>query len=90
VAAGNFAPQNRDTTGTTRAAANEGRSLRHRKRDLPLDLGVDEGRHVSRARVVGGRSMWFSTEIDQWLAGLPVRRLKGDQESEAEHNNTAA
>jgi predicted DNA-binding transcriptional regulator AlpA len=43
-----------------------------------------------RARVVGGRSMWFSTEIDQWLAGLPVRRLKGDQESEAEHNNTAA
>jgi predicted DNA-binding transcriptional regulator AlpA len=31
-----------------------------------------------RARVVGGRSMWLSTEIDQWLAGLPVRRLKGD------------
>jgi predicted DNA-binding transcriptional regulator AlpA len=32
-----------------------------------------------RARVVGGRSMWRSDEIDQWLAGLPVRRLKGDE-----------
>jgi predicted DNA-binding transcriptional regulator AlpA len=42
-----------------------------------------------RARVVGGRSMWRSDEIDQWLAALPVRRLKGD-EAEAEHNNTAA
>jgi predicted DNA-binding transcriptional regulator AlpA len=42
-----------------------------------------------RARIVGGRSMWRSDEIDQGLAGLPVRRLKGD-EAEAEHNNTAA
>jgi predicted DNA-binding transcriptional regulator AlpA len=42
-----------------------------------------------RARVVGGRSMWRSDEIDAWLAGLPVRRLKGD-EAEAENNNTAA
>lgn len=31
-----------------------------------------------RARVVGGRSMWLSTEVEQWLASLPVRRLKGD------------
>jgi predicted DNA-binding transcriptional regulator AlpA len=31
-----------------------------------------------RSRVVGGRSMWRSDEIDAWLAGLPVRGLKGD------------
>jgi predicted DNA-binding transcriptional regulator AlpA len=31
-----------------------------------------------RSRIVGGRSMWRSDEVDQWLASLPVRRLKGD------------
>ena len=31
-----------------------------------------------RSRVVGGRSMWVSTEIEAWLAALPRRRLKGD------------
>jgi predicted DNA-binding transcriptional regulator AlpA len=31
-----------------------------------------------RSRVVGGKSMWLSTEVDQWLAELPVRALKGD------------
>ena len=31
-----------------------------------------------RARVVGGQSMWLSTEIEAWLATLPVRKLKGD------------
>jgi predicted DNA-binding transcriptional regulator AlpA len=31
-----------------------------------------------RSRIVGGKSMWLSTEIDEWLAQLPVRRLKGD------------
>ncbi len=35
-----------------------------------------------RSRIVGGRSMWRSDEIDQWLAGLPVRPLKGDAPSE--------
>jgi predicted DNA-binding transcriptional regulator AlpA len=34
-----------------------------------------------RSRIVGGKSMWFSTEIDAWLAGLPVRPLKGDADS---------
>jgi prophage regulatory protein len=33
-----------------------------------------------RSRVVGGKSMWLSTEIDAWVAGLPKRRLKGDAE----------
>lgn len=31
-----------------------------------------------RARTVGGRSMWVSTEIEAWLNELPVRKLKGD------------
>jgi len=36
-----------------------------------------------RSRIVGGRSMWLSTDIDAWLAGLPLRPLKGDQRSAA-------
>jgi predicted DNA-binding transcriptional regulator AlpA len=36
-----------------------------------------------RSRIVGGKSMWLSTEIDQWLAGLTVRPLKGDAPVEA-------
>jgi predicted DNA-binding transcriptional regulator AlpA len=35
-----------------------------------------------RSRIVGGKSMWLSTEIDAWLAGLPVRPLKGDAAAE--------
>jgi predicted DNA-binding transcriptional regulator AlpA len=31
-----------------------------------------------RGRVVGGKSMWRSDEVDEWFAGLPIRRLKGD------------
>jgi predicted DNA-binding transcriptional regulator AlpA len=31
-----------------------------------------------RSRIAGGRSMWRSDEIDAWLAGLPIRPLKGD------------
>lgn len=34
-----------------------------------------------RSRIVNGRSMWLSTEIEQWLAGLPLRPLKGDAPS---------
>ena len=32
-----------------------------------------------RSRVVGGKSMWLSTDIEAWLATLPVRKLKGDE-----------
>ena len=36
-----------------------------------------------RARVTGtgsnSKSMWLSSEVDAWLAGLPTRRLKGDE-----------
>jgi predicted DNA-binding transcriptional regulator AlpA len=31
-----------------------------------------------RSRIVGGKSMWLSTEIEAWLAALPLRPLKGD------------
>jgi predicted DNA-binding transcriptional regulator AlpA len=31
-----------------------------------------------RSRIVGGKSMWLSTDIDRWLAALPIRPLKGD------------
>jgi predicted DNA-binding transcriptional regulator AlpA len=31
-----------------------------------------------RSRVLGGKSMWRSDEVEAWLAALPVRRLKGD------------
>jgi predicted DNA-binding transcriptional regulator AlpA len=36
-----------------------------------------------RSRVVGGKSMWVSTEIEAWLAALPRRPLKGDDAPEA-------
>jgi predicted DNA-binding transcriptional regulator AlpA len=36
-----------------------------------------EGR-FPRSRIVGGRSMWLSTDIEMWLATLPIRPLKGD------------
>jgi predicted DNA-binding transcriptional regulator AlpA len=42
-----------------------------------LWLWMREGR-FPRARIVGGRSMWISSEIDNYIAGLPVRPLKGD------------
>jgi predicted DNA-binding transcriptional regulator AlpA len=31
-----------------------------------------------RGRIVGGKSMWLSSEVDAWVTTLPVRRLKGD------------
>jgi predicted DNA-binding transcriptional regulator AlpA len=34
-----------------------------------------------RGRAVGGNSsktMWLSSEVEAWMAALPVRRLKGD------------
>jgi predicted DNA-binding transcriptional regulator AlpA len=31
-----------------------------------------------RARVIGGKSVWLEHEVNAWIAGLPVRRLKGD------------
>jgi predicted DNA-binding transcriptional regulator AlpA len=35
-----------------------------------------------RSRIVHGKSMWLSREIEEWLANLPVRQLKPpDQQS---------
>ena len=36
-----------------------------------------------RSRVVGGKSMWLSTEVEAWMAALPRSRLKGDRPPEA-------
>jgi predicted DNA-binding transcriptional regulator AlpA len=36
-----------------------------------------------RSRVVGGRSMWLSSEVEAWMAALPVRPLKGDRSEAA-------
>lgn len=36
-----------------------------------------------RSRIVGGKSMWLSTDIDAWLTALPLRPLKGDETTEA-------
>lgn len=42
-----------------------------------LWLWMREGR-FPRARQVGGKTMWLSSDIEAWIAALPVRRLKGD------------
>ncbi len=35
-------------------------------------------RQFPRARVVGGKSLWRSDEVQRWIDSLPERRLKGD------------
>jgi predicted DNA-binding transcriptional regulator AlpA len=32
-----------------------------------------------RSRICGGKSMWVSSEVEAWMAALPVRPLKGDE-----------
>jgi prophage regulatory protein len=36
-----------------------------------------------RARILGGKSCWVESEIDDWIEALPIRRLKGDTDGEA-------
>jgi predicted DNA-binding transcriptional regulator AlpA len=36
-----------------------------------------------RSRVVGGKSVWRSDEVDEWLANLPTRTLKGDKNTDS-------
>jgi prophage regulatory protein len=31
-----------------------------------------------RSRVCGGKSAWLEHEIESWIEGLPIRRLKDD------------
>jgi prophage regulatory protein len=35
-----------------------------------------------RSRIVGGKSAWLASEVEAWLAALPVRPLKGDDAQE--------
>ena len=39
---------------------------------------MQQGR-FPRARDFNGRPAWFEHEIDEYLANLPVKRLKGDR-----------
>ena len=36
---------------------------------------------IPRGVIVGGRTMFHSDQIEQWLASLPIRKLKGDPEA---------
>jgi predicted DNA-binding transcriptional regulator AlpA len=38
-------------------------------------LWMREGK-FPRSRIVGGKSMWLASEIEAWIAALPVRPLK--------------
>ena len=40
-----------------------------------------------RARVVGGKSMWRSDEVQAWLDAFPVRPLKGDATPDKSDNS---
>lgn len=37
-----------------------------------------EGR-FPRSRELGGKAAWIESEVEAWIAALPVRRLKGDK-----------
>jgi predicted DNA-binding transcriptional regulator AlpA len=43
-----------------------------------------------RSRVVGGKSMWLASEVSAWLAGLPLRSLKGDEVAPVERRDASA
>jgi prophage regulatory protein len=32
-----------------------------------------------RSRELGGKVAWIESEVEAWIASLPVRRLKGDE-----------
>jgi prophage regulatory protein len=34
-----------------------------------------------RSREIGGKVAWIESEVEEWIAALPVRRLKGDVEA---------
>jgi predicted DNA-binding transcriptional regulator AlpA len=38
---------------------------------------MQQGR-FPRARVIGGKSVWIESEVDDFLAALPLRQYKGD------------
>jgi predicted DNA-binding transcriptional regulator AlpA len=34
-----------------------------------------------RSRSLGTKVVWLESEVDEFIAGLPIRRLKGDPEA---------
>jgi predicted DNA-binding transcriptional regulator AlpA len=35
-----------------------------------------------RGRDIGGRTAWIQSEVADWIASRPIRRLKGDERSD--------
>ena len=70
-----------DQIAAVGAVDDEGRSPRRSERFLSDNLAVDARRKFPRSRIVGGQSMWVSSEVSAWLEGLPIRPLKGDPEA---------
>jgi predicted DNA-binding transcriptional regulator AlpA len=42
-----------------------------------------------RSRTVGGKAMWLTREIEDWVTNLPRRRLKGDAPPDQKIEETA-
>jgi predicted DNA-binding transcriptional regulator AlpA len=40
-----------------------------------------EGKFPRSRENSGGKALWLESEITSWIQGLPVRRLKGDDEA---------
>jgi predicted DNA-binding transcriptional regulator AlpA len=43
----------------------------------------------AHARIIGGKSAWIESEINNFLAGLPLRRYKSDLSPDAEGDKKA-
>ena len=39
------------------------------------------------SRAVGGKTVWIESEVDDWIARLPRRRLKGESAGAPYHRN---
>ena len=71
--------------------ANDGTSRLLSKREVLARVGVSyptlwlwmrQGK-FPRSRALGGnKSVWIESEVERWIAGLPVRRLKGDDDKD--------
>jgi prophage regulatory protein len=39
------------------------------------------------SRAIGGKVVWIESEVDDWIARLPLRRLKGETDGVPYHGN---
>ena len=56
---------------------------------LPYDMEDDATGRFAHARIIGGKSAWIESEINNFLAGLPLRRYKSDLSPDAEGDKKA-